>query len=61
MSGLIYDSMRETANAYLESVVARSLLYLESRSGGVLTAMDVIYALKSSTQAGVTFYSDLAK
>lgn len=64
MSGLVYDVMRQTANDYLESVVARSLLYLEARvgsNGGVLTAMDVIYALKS-THAGITsFYSDIAK
>ena len=64
MSGLIYDAMRATANAYLESVVARSLLYLETRvgpGGGVLTAMDVIYALKGTQAGGVTFYSDIAK
>jgi histone H3/H4 len=64
LSGLIYDAMRVTATEYLESVIKRSLLYLETRvgrDGGVLTAMDVIYALKSAQMGGITFYSDIAK
>ncbi len=62
ISAEVYQSMRDTANAYLDSVVERALLYLECRvgkNGGVLTATDVIYALKSTTHGGVTFYSDV--
>ncbi|CAM6108381.1 unnamed protein product [Calypogeia fissa] len=53
ISGLIYEETRSVLRTFLENVVRDAVIYMEHSKRKTVTAMDVVYALKSK---GKTLY-----
>lgn len=47
ISGMIYDETRKVMRDFLEDIVQRASVYTEHAKRRTVTAMDVVYALKS--------------
>ncbi|CAM6111866.1 unnamed protein product [Calypogeia fissa] len=53
ISGLIYNETRSVLRTFLENVVRNAVIYMEHSKRKTVTAMDVVYSLKSK---GKTLY-----
>ena len=47
ISGMVYDETREVLKKFLENVIKDSVTYMDHGKRKTVTAMDVVYALKS--------------